>query len=782
MRGFTRSKFIGAIALAVLFSLSQQGAVFAGDLSLDGVEIVGGDVPQIVLQLSDAAAGSAVSSYPQTQPDRLVIEIAGAISNMGVTQVAGDGVMVDRAEVISFDDGTGRTTRVTLYLNRPGADLQPLVITDGAKVVINLSPVARDAGTAEARPSSERAPRDLSGPERTPAGPALSSIDFEALEEVSRVVIGLKDTRDYTITQSAANLILVDVPGAFLPQSLQRVLDTGEFISPVRMVRAYKTGRGTRIAISLRRETTFEHTITDRGLIVIDVKVPPGMQRERDRAQGFGGDVSPGRSDGGLGNAYGGEVAIGENGRSFDPNAAWGRGGGAYDPSSAAGLAAGFMYDTAGAGNLPYSGQRISLDFVNADIHSIFRLISHVSRLNIVAGDDVDGTVTVRMVDVPWDQALAAVLQAKGLGSQRFGSVVRVAPIETIKSEQQAKAETKEAIFKSAELELLVVPLNYVQADQVSEQLASLLTSRGTLQVDQTSNQLVIKDISTTLPQIRELIRYLDRETPQVLIEARIVEASTSYQRSMGIQWGGELNATTSTGYSTGMFFPNGVGASGGITQNVASQQRSTFYRAGQDTLLVDLGAQATNSSVAFSLGSIPGVVDLDARLSALEQDGWGKVISQPRITTLDNKTAQVAQGARIPFLSTSAGGTSVQFIPAELSMEVTPHITQDNKIFLSVKVANNRADFSQLVQGQPAIRTKEVSTEILVADGDTTVMGGVFASEESYSQGRVPGFSKLPLLGYLFKNVDESLSRNELLVFITPHIVTRPQGTTGGR
>jgi type IV pilus assembly protein PilQ len=214
----------------------------------------------------------------------------------------------------------------------------------------------------------------------------------------------------------------------------------------------------------------------------------------------------------------------------------------------------------------------------------------------------------------------------------------------------------------------------------------------------------------------------------------------------------------------------------------VAAANRTVFYQPGQDTLLVDLGAEATSSSVAFSLGSIPGVIDLDARLSALEQDGWGKVISQPRITTLDNKPATVAQGQRVPFLSTSAGGTAVQFINAVLSLTVTPHITQDNKIFRRMKIENNRADFSRLVQGQPAIQIKEIETELLVADGDTTVMGGVFSTEQTYSQNRTPGFSKLPLLGYLFKNATDNMSRNELLVFVTPHIVTRPQSSSSRR
>jgi type IV pilus assembly protein PilQ len=173
-------------------------------------------------------------------------------------------------------------------------------------------------------------------------------------------------------------------------------------------------------------------------------------------------------------------------------------------------------------------------------------------------------------------------------------------------------------------------------------------------------------------------------------------------------------------------------------------------------------------------LGSIPGLIDLDARLSAMESDGHGKVVSEPRISTLDNKMARISQGARIPYLSTSSGGTQVQFIVAALEMEVTPHITSDNQVFLDLHITNNRPDFSNLVQGQPAIQIKEAQTNVLVANGDTTVIGGVFSTESAYSQDKVPGFHKLPVVGALFQNHSETMKRNEMIVFITPHIVTR--------
>jgi type IV pilus assembly protein PilQ len=255
------------------------------------------------------------------------------------------------------------------------------------------------------------------------------------------------------------------------------------------------------------------------------------------------------------------------------------------------------------------------------------------------------------------------------------------------------------------------------------------------------------------------------------MIEARVVEASSVQIKSFGIQWGGEMDASTATGYSTGLFFPNNVGMSGGISQSGGD---SIFYSANQPNLLVDLPSSGSTGAVAFHLGSIPGLVDLDARLSAMESDGWGKVISSPRVTTVDNASATILQGQKIPYLSTSAGGTNVKYINAALDLTVTPHITTDNKVKLNVAVKNDRADFSVLVAGQPAISIKQVNTELLVQNGDTTVIGGVFATEESASSSSVPGLSKIPLLGFLFKNSTSNTKRNELLIFITPRIVTR--------
>jgi type IV pilus assembly protein PilQ len=458
----------------------------------------------------------------------------------------------------------------------------------------------------------------------------------------------------------------------------------------------------------------------------------------------------------------------------MNPQAVFGTGRGADNPAAMLGGVAGFTFDTTSASDSQWHGQRINLDLEEAPIHAVFRLISHVSNLNIVSGDDVVGTVTVSLRDVPWDQAFSAVLQAKGMAAQRFGNIVRVAPIETIKAEQQAALEANKAREELTPLKILIIPLNYAKASEVGSQIETQLTPRGTVEVDTRSNQVIIKETEARLAQLRELVRSLDRETPQVLIEARVVEANSRFSRSLGIQWGGQLDASARTGYSTGLIFPNAVGLSGGSGQDAGSTSSAQFFSPGEENLAVDLGADASFGSLAFSLGSISGLVDIDARLSAMEIDGWGEIVSSPRITTLDNTTARISQGARVPFLSSSSGGTQVQFITAALVLEVTPHITSDGKIFMKLMIQNNRPDFSQTVQGQPAIQIKEAETEVLVADGDTTVIGGVFSTEEAETVNRVPLFGKIPLLGWLFQSKSRNVSRNEMLVFVTPRIVTK--------
>jgi len=799
---------LGVLALLAGLSLAAPPAM-AQDNQLQSVQVVPGDTTQIVLTLDHDAGGSAVSTFTMSDPDRVIVDIADAKLADGVGTVSGGGDLVDRVESESFDDGKGIITRVRIYLKTAAT---PKLSTEGGTIRLSLTPSSGSqdamgqALAASSRPSGSTSSGSAqanftvpgqytqapdaqggqpSGPCLTgdgcseagalPLGPRLRSLDFNELDGVSRVVIGTHGTMNYTSAQPSQNLIVVDLPGAFTPQSLRRVVDTSQFYSPISSVRAYPTSTGTRVAINLREGT--QYTVRPGGddLIYVDVTVPAHMQAEaRSGTQSFA-EVSPaGPADEGLKSAYANEVFIGAGGQSQSPQSAFNQGAGVGDPSSLFGMSAGFMVDQSAGTGVSYTGRKISLDFANADIPSIFRLISTVSRLNIVAGDDVKGTVTVRLEDVPWDQAFAAILQAKGLGSQRYGNIVRVAPIETIKGEQQARLEAKRADEDLKDINMLVIPLNFATAQKVSKEIKTLLSTKGSVDFDQSSNQIVVRETDDRLAQVREVVRNLDRVTPQVLIEARIVEASSNFTHALGIQWGGDVDVSANTGYATGLFFPNSIRANGGIDPKDGGQ---VFYTEAQTTqsLMVDLGTGGgSTGALNLNLGSIPGLINLDARLSALETEGWGKVISAPRVTTVDNEEATITQGQRLPYLSTSAGGTQVQFIEAALELKVTPHITTDHQIIMSVSVSNNRPDFGNTVQGQPSIQIKEASARVLVQDGDTTVIGGVFATEESESQSRVPGFSKIPLLGYLFRNSSHNNTRNELLVFLTPHVVDR--------
>lgn len=803
-------------------TVTLGSAVMVGTASAQGdvvqVQHVNVVDNKVVVQMGASTEGSAVSVFTMENPSRVAIDIMDAGFNEAWEAASSlTGPNVGNVKITQFDDQNGRIVRVEVFLLGPAehsiqslGDQIVLTLTDGAQsdpllAEMSVSNSDEDGSTdpllAELSMDTDVKAEDpllaelndvpqttsnssastfipgskLSGPEQLPTGVSLTSLDFEQLQTESRIIIGTKSLGNYDVKRPRPDTILVDVDDAALPQSLGRILDTTKFYSPVQMIRAYRTSNGARISISVTEDAEYSVSLSENGFLILSVPIPASMRQEQQMAYQAESTVAPGTPDSGISNAYQKEILIGESGNTSDPQESFGSGGGSQDPSAMLGMASGFMYDTGSASNQKYTGKRISLDFVNADIHSIFRLISHVSNLNIVTGDDVSGRITVRLENVPWDQALAAVLQAKGLGSQKFGNIIRVAPIETIKSEQQSAVEAKRAQEELTDLQLLVLPLNYAQASDLQTQVSELLSSRGTLQVDTRGNQLIIKETEKRLAQIRELVRHLDKETPQVLIEARIVEASSNFTQMMGIQWGSELQANAKTGYSTGLFFPNSIGVSGGLSRADGGEQ---FYSAGADTLLVDMGAEASTSGVAFSLGSIPGLIDLDARLSAMESDGYGKVVSEPRITTLDNQQARISQGARIPYLSTSSGGTQVQFIEAALEMFVTPHITSDDQIFLDVNITNNRPDFSNLVQGQPAIQIKEAQTNVLVSNGDTTVIGGVFSTETAYSQDRVPGFYKVPVLGTLFRNSADTMTRNEMMVFITPHIVTRTVST----
>lgn len=414
-----------------------------------------------------------------------------------------------------------------------------------------------------------------------------------------------------------------------------------------------------------------------------------------------------------------------------------------------------------------YTGRRISLDLQDADLVNIIRLFAEVANLNMILSPGVKGKVTVRMVNVPWDQAMDIILKMNGLGYIREDNILRIATLGAIAKEADAEARAKSAKKKAEDLITRIISINYATASGIEGTIKKSLSPRGATVVDKRTNTLIVKDIARNVDEVVTLVKLLDKPIPQVMIEARIVEATTSFTREIGVQWGGTAVADAAHGNPTGFSFPNSISTTGGPTMGSTPSGAGNYF--------VNLPA-ATGSGVGgamgFTFGSIGGALNLDLVLSALESTGQGKVISTPRISALDNKEAKIAQGQSIPYSTTSAAGTQVQFIDAQLSLTVTPHVTPDNKIFMKIKAEKNAPDPSLTVQGQPSIRKNSAETEILLADGETAVIGGILVVEKAASLARVPFFADLPLIGWLFRNKAVRDDKREVLIFITPRIV----------
>jgi type IV pilus assembly protein PilQ len=420
-----------------------------------------------------------------------------------------------------------------------------------------------------------------------------------------------------------------------------------------------------------------------------------------------------------------------------------------------------------------YRGRKIDLDFKDADIHNLLRLLADVGGVNIVVPDSIRASVTVRLRDVPWDQAMEVILQSKGLWYRREGNLVRVADRKDLDAEDREEAERLKVRVESEPPEAEIFTLNYSDAGSMTKKLRPLLSPKGRIEVDDRTNSLIINDIAAHRRRMIDLVSRLDTQTPQIQIEARIVEARSTYIREIGIQWGGNLNASAAGGNSTGLVFPNSVGVGGatGDAPNAGIPSPADFA--------VNMPAaigQGSGGGIGMSLGSVGGNVNLALRLSALEDQGTVRIISSPKITTSDHIAASISSGVSIPISVVSANGVSTQFVPADLSLKVTPSVSQrDCAVSMKVAVTKNEADFANTgARGDPTILTKQAQTTILVGDGQTAVIGGIYTRNTGMSFNKVPFLAEIPVLGWLFKTRRENDERAEVLVFITPKITNR--------
>jgi type IV pilus assembly protein PilQ len=399
-----------------------------------------------------------------------------------------------------------------------------------------------------------------------------------------------------------------------------------------------------------------------------------------------------------------------------------------------------------------YSGKKISLNLVDTDVKQIFRLFHEISGLNFVLDPAVEGKVTIVLDNVPWDQALDIILKNNGLDKQFENNVIRIAPTSKLASEAAQRKQLKEA--KDLEVEPITITrtLSYAKAEEVEKVIrdGGVLSTRGKVMVDKRTNALIISDIPKKLQPLDQLISTLDSETPQVMIEARIVETSKSFSQDLGVKWGFNAVSDASRGTGTGLKFPANASAKYGL----------------------NLPGAGTASTLAFSFGNIIDSFTLDIALSDLENEGRGRILSSPKIATQNNERAEIEQGVRIPVVTTTATEINVTFVSASLRLAVTPQITANGTVAMDVTVENNTPDFVNRVGDVPPINTQRAQTKILVADGGTAVIGGIFTINEGQSEVGVPWFRKIPGLGWLFKTRNITNENRELLIFITPKIV----------
>ncbi len=620
------------------------------------------------------------------------------------------------------------------------------------------------ASPASADAVPEAAGAEATSPEATEAAPdvtTLSGVSVESRDGRERVILQFDRASAFRVVQRGRDNVL-EVRGAVLDPGVSQQTQ-GSADGLVRRVRVEQTRDGVTVRVVRADGATGTAVRAGNRILWVFSGDPTRQAQPRARTVARERDFRDGEEMEGL-IGDGDEVVTAET-------------------DEAAAFLTDVPLQVAGAGRRGYSGRRIDLDVLDADIHNILRLLAEVGGVNIIAADNVTGQITLRLLNVPWDQALDVILQAKGLGMVRRGNLIRVAPLSQLQAEREAAIARQRQAVELAPIETRLVPVSYATASEVAPRVTELLSERGSVSVDERTNMMIVRDIEENLDAVEELIRSLDTQTPQVLIEARIVEASSQYSRDVGIQWGGDVSMSSTTGNPTGLVFPSNVGLAGGATglTGTPTQGLSPFSN------IVDTPNYAVNlpaavgtgagGALGMTLGSVGGNFNLNVRLSAAEARGTVRIISSPRILTLDNHEATIAQGTLIPYSVVSAQGVNTAFQEAKLELNVRPHVTADGSVSMHVRVTRDEPDFSRTsVRGDPTILKREAETDLLIPDGHTAVIGGIYTRTTSRSVRQVPFFGDIPVLGVLFQNRQVRDDRNELLIFITPRIVNRAE------
>ncbi len=538
----------------------------------------------------------------------------------------------------------------------------------------------------------------------------VTDIDFRRGDKgQAKLMIELNDQGAAVNIQQERDTVVVDLVGVTLPEKLQRRLDVTDFATPVNIIDSIQKGRNTQLTLSTVGK--FEHIAyqTD-NMLVIEVNPVIEDQQSADRKNEFG-----------------------------------------------------------------YTGDKLSLNFQSIEVRAVLQLLADFTEMNLVTSDTVQGNLTLRLKNVPWDQALDIILKTKGLAMRQNGNVMLIAPASEIAAREKQELAAQKQLIELEPLYSEIIEVNFAKATDLATLLSSnaedagagvtgFLSSRGSATVDLRTNSLLLRDTAEQLVQIRKLIAKLDIPVRQVLIESRIVIANNDFTKELGVRFG------ASSADHTGGSVLNTGATSGSL--NGTTQILNGDTLTGNDRLNVNLPVANPAGSIALALAKLPFGTLLELELSAMQAENKGEVISSPRVITSNQATAIIEQGTEIPYQeASSSGSTSVSFKKAVLSLEVTPQITPDDKIIMDLKVNKDQAVFDPRFT-VPSIDTKKVETQVLVENGETVVLGGVYEQTKNNGVSRVPFFGDLPYVGFLFRTTKNVDNKQELLIFVTPKII----------
>lgn len=579
---------------------------------------------------------------------------------------------------------------------------------EGNMIVVTLQDSASTAAAASTVPGSSAS---AASQHAAASGNAIQNVDFRRGDQgEGRVIITLASPNMPVDMRQEAGQVVLDFFGAELPENLHRRLDVSDFATPVKTVDTFAKGKNVRMVIAPTGEYDHVAYQTD-NLYTVEIKPTTKEEQETRRREKLG-----------------------------------------------------------------FTGERLSLNFQDIEVRSVLQLIADFTGTNIVVSDTVTGNLTLRLQNVPWDQALDIVLKTKGLAMRKSDDVILVAPSEEIAAREKLELESQKQIEELAPLYAEYIQVNYAKAADLAELLkgeegTSMLSDRGTVTIDQRTNTLLIRDTADKLADIRKLITTLDIPVRQVLIESRIVIANDDFAKELGVRWGGgKLDSSNTTNTAVGGGLPGDVAYNPNFFPTTIANPNDSDPPV--DALLADLRAPNATSAINFIIGRA-GRDLLRLELSAMQAEGRGEVVSSPRVITANQKEAVIRDGVQIPYReASSSGAATVSFKEATLSLTVTPQITPDDRVVMDLRVTQDTVGDLFGPEGIPAIDTRAVETQVLVDNGDTAVLGGIYIHRKSNNVDKIPLLGDLPGIGAAFRSTSNLNEKSELLIFVTPRIL----------